>query len=157
MKSKSLHEVLNDVPIGVDMSDCEWNQVQETKSIGLSCVCLTLQGDNDGNPPNMSTIFFETFKKGNELVEPETNEKYAEIEELVQLELSLNNIEVVEQWFGPQCKIHVVGFCGGITTKELKGGCTSKDAFLEELKTTRKEKESLQKCMDILESKYDLL
>ncbi|KAH0724887.1 hypothetical protein KY284_000752 [Solanum tuberosum] len=85
MKSKSLHEVLKDVPIGVDKSDWEW---------------------------------------------------LAEIQELVQSEPSLTNIEVVERCFGPQCKSHAVGFGGGITTKELKGGSTSKAALLEELKTT---------------------
>ena len=66
----------------------------------------------------MATIFFETRKKGNELVEPETTEKYvclyikyltlnqcislfkyfyvlqAEIHELVQSELSLTNIHI---------------------------------------------------------------
>uniref|UniRef100_M0ZVD1 TNP2-like transposon protein n=1 Tax=Solanum tuberosum TaxID=4113 RepID=M0ZVD1_SOLTU len=81
----------------------------------------------------------------------------AEIQELVQSEPSLTNIEVVERCFRPQCKSHAVGFGGGITTKELKGGSTSKAALLEELKTTRKEKESLQKRIDILESKYDRL
>ncbi|XP_049347500.1 uncharacterized protein LOC125812047 [Solanum verrucosum] len=65
--------------------------------------------------------------------------------------------ETLERCFGPQCKSHVVGFGGGITTKELKGGTTSKAALWEELKTTRKEKESLQKRMDILESKYEHL
>ncbi|KAG5610273.1 hypothetical protein H5410_021554 [Solanum commersonii] len=83
--------------------------------------------------------------------------KMAEIHELVKSEPSLTSIEVVERCFGPQCKTHAVGFVGGITTKELKGGSTSKAALLEELKTTRKEKESLQKRIDILESKYDCL
>ena len=63
----------------------------------------------------------------------------------------------MEQCFGPQCKSHAVRFGGGITTKELKGGSTSKAVLLEELKTTQKEKESLQLCIDILESKYDRL
>ncbi|KAH0693425.1 hypothetical protein KY285_020522 [Solanum tuberosum] len=150
VKSKSLHEVLKDVPMGVEKSDWEWL----VKEYFLS---EKYKGGKDGNPPNMTTIFFETRKKGNELVEPETVEKYAEIHELVQSKPSLTNIEVVERCFGPQCKSHVVGFGGGITTKELKGGTTSKAALWEELKTTQKEKESLQKCMDILESKYEHL
>ncbi|XP_070008885.1 uncharacterized protein [Nicotiana sylvestris] len=33
-------------------------------------------GGKDGNPPDMATIFFETRKKDDKLVEPETNEKY---------------------------------------------------------------------------------
>ncbi|KAH0664550.1 hypothetical protein KY284_029481 [Solanum tuberosum] len=181
MKSKSLHEVLKDVPIGVDKSDWEWlvkehflsdkfKKSSTRNTINRSKLCMPHRtgskpireiiyelGGKDGNPPNMATIFFQTRKKGNELVEPETNEKYAEIQELVQSEPSLTNIEVVERCFGPQCKSHAVGFGGGITTKELKGGSTSKAVLLEELKTTRKEKESLQKRIDILESKYDRL
>ncbi|KAL3363154.1 hypothetical protein AABB24_012452 [Solanum stoloniferum] len=181
MKSKSLHEVLKDVSIGVDKSDWEWlvkedflsdkfKKSSTRNTINRSKLCMPHRtgskpireiiyelGGKDGNPPNMATIFFETRKKGNELVEPETNEKYAEIQELVQSEPSLTNIEVVERCFGPQCKSHAVGFGGGITTKELKGGSTSKAALLEELKITRKEKESLQKRIDILESKYDRL
>ncbi|XP_049364238.1 uncharacterized protein LOC125828993 [Solanum verrucosum] len=100
VKSKSLHEVLKDVPMGVDKSDWEW---------------------------------------------------------LVKEHFLSQKFKVVERCFGPQCKSHVVGFGGGITTKELKGGTTSKAALWEELKTTRKEKESLQKRMDILESKYEHL
>ncbi|KAH0643766.1 hypothetical protein KY290_035217 [Solanum tuberosum] len=181
MKSKSLHEVLKDVPIGVDKSDWEWlvkehflskkfKESSTRNTINRSKLCMPHRtgskpireiiyelGGKDGNPPNMETIFFETRKKGNKLVEPETNEKYAEIQELVQSEPSLTNIEVVERCFGPQCKSHAVGFGGGITTKELKGGSTSKAALLEKLKITRKEKESLQKRIDILESKYDRL
>lgn len=62
----------------------------------------------------------------------------------------------MEWLIGTQCKIYVVFGCG-ITTKELKGGSTSKAVRMEELKTTRKEKESLEKHIDILESTYDLL
>ena len=35
-----------------------------------------MKGGKDGKPPNMDTIFFETRKKDNKLVEPETNAKY---------------------------------------------------------------------------------
>ncbi|MCD7458107.1 hypothetical protein HAX54_037216 [Datura stramonium] len=82
-------------------------------------------GGKDGNPLDMATIFLETRW------------------ELVQSEPSLTNIDVVKRCFGPQCKSHAVGFGGGITAKELKSGTTSKAALLEELKATRKEKESL--------------
>lgn len=130
-----------------------------------------MKGGKDGNPPNMATIFFETHKKDNTLVEPEASKKYAEIQEWVQSEPSLTNIEVIERCFGPQNKSHVVGLWGGIATKELKGGSSSKAAILIELNATRKEKESLQiernaikkakdslkKCMDNFKSKYDHL
>ncbi|KAH0768483.1 hypothetical protein KY285_004354 [Solanum tuberosum] len=60
------------------------------------------------------------------------------IQELLQVEPSLTNIEVVERCFGPQSKSHVVGFDGGITSKDLKGGSVAKTALLEELKASQK-------------------
>ncbi|XP_018624045.1 uncharacterized protein [Nicotiana tomentosiformis] len=109
-------------------------------------------GGKDGNPPDMATSFFETHKKDDKLVEPEINEKYAEIQEPVQSEPSLTDIEVVERCFGPQCKSNVVGFGGGITAKELKGGNSSKAALLDELNATRKENLSLKRRPDELEN-----
>nr|XP_018632175.1 uncharacterized protein LOC108948029 [Nicotiana tomentosiformis] len=103
----------------------------------------------------MATIFFETRKKDDKLVEPETIEKYAKIKELVHSESSLTNIEVVERCFGPQRKSHVVGFGGGITAKELKGGNSSKTALLEKLNATEKENESLKERMEGLENKCE--
>jgi len=43
--------------------------------------------------------------------------------------------------FGPQCKSHVIGFGGGITTQELKGGNSSKAALLDKLNAREKENE----------------
>ncbi|MCD7449897.1 hypothetical protein HAX54_002200 [Datura stramonium] len=84
-------------------------------------------GGKHGNPPDMTTIFFETRRNsGTTKAEP-----------------SLTNIEVVERCFGPQCKSHVVGFGGGITSKDLKGGSSMKSALLEELNVSRKEKAAL--------------
>nr|XP_018631587.1 uncharacterized protein LOC104111492 isoform X2 [Nicotiana tomentosiformis] len=149
-------------------------QVHSWKNIGedkLEHMWRAVTGCKDGNLPNMATIFFETHKKEDTLVEPEASKIYTEIQEVVQSEPSLTNIEVIERCFGPQNKSHVVGLGGGITTKELKGGSFSKAAILVELNATRKEKESLQtelnatknakesleKYMDDFESKYDHL
>ncbi|XP_070033447.1 uncharacterized protein [Nicotiana tomentosiformis] len=81
----------------------------------------------------------------------------AKITELVQYESSLTIIEVVERCFGPQRKSHVVGFSGGITAKELKGGNSSKAALLEKLNATEKENKLLKGRLEGLESKYDEL
>ncbi|KAG5581632.1 hypothetical protein H5410_052259 [Solanum commersonii] len=54
-----------------------------------------------------------------------------EIQKLFQSDSSLTNTEVVEKCFGPQRKSHVIGFVGGITTKELKGGNSLKAALLD--------------------------
>ncbi|KAG5567979.1 hypothetical protein H5410_065005 [Solanum commersonii] len=56
----------------------------------------------DGNPPNLATIFFETRKKDNMLVEPKAIEKHAQIEEILKVEPSLPSIEIVEKCCGPQ-------------------------------------------------------
>ncbi|KAG5630666.1 hypothetical protein H5410_002383 [Solanum commersonii] len=98
-------------------------------------------GGKHGNPPNMATIFFETRKKDKKLCEPETYKKYR--------------------------KNHVVGFCGGITSRDLKGGSSAKAdlledliaskkekaALLEELNSSRKENESMKRRMDNIEKK----
>ena len=38
-----------------------------------------VKGGKDGNPPNLATIFFETRKKDNKLVEPEAIEKHVRL------------------------------------------------------------------------------
>ncbi|XP_019258116.1 PREDICTED: uncharacterized protein LOC109236397 [Nicotiana attenuata] len=78
------------------------------------------KGGKDGNPPDLATIFFETRKKDNKLVEPEAIEKHAQIEEIVQADPSLPSIEIVEKCCGPQTRSHVFGFGGGVKAKELK-------------------------------------
>ncbi|KAH0665314.1 hypothetical protein KY290_027576 [Solanum tuberosum] len=128
--------------------------------------CLNVKGGKYGNSPDMATIFFETRKKDNKLLEPETNQKY----ELLQVEQSLTNIEVVERCFGPQSMSHVVGFGGGITSKDLKGGSSAKAALLEQLNVSRKEKfalleelnasrkenESMKRRMDNIEKRCEI-
>ncbi|XP_075092847.1 uncharacterized protein LOC107808377 [Nicotiana tabacum] len=83
------------------------------------------KGGKDGNPPDLATIFFETRKKDNKLVEPEAIEKHAQIEEIVQADSSLPSIEIVEKCCGPQTHSHVFGFGGRVKAKDLKGGTSS--------------------------------
>ncbi|XP_019223374.1 PREDICTED: uncharacterized protein LOC109205153 [Nicotiana attenuata] len=101
------------------------------------------KGGKDGNPPDLATIFFETRKKDNKLVEPEAIEKHAQIEEIVQADPSLPNIEIVEKCCGPQTRSHVFGFGGGVKVKDLKGGTSSKAELLSALRSTREENKSL--------------
>ncbi|XP_019223750.1 PREDICTED: uncharacterized protein LOC109205489 [Nicotiana attenuata] len=101
------------------------------------------KGGKDGNPPDLATIFFETRKKDNKLVEPEAIEKHAQIEEIVQADPSLPSIEIVEKYCGPQTRSHVFGFGGGVKAKDLKGGTSSKAELLSELRSTREENKSL--------------
>ncbi|KAH0681212.1 hypothetical protein KY284_022297 [Solanum tuberosum] len=192
--SKPLQEVLQDVPEGVDKSDWKWlvkehflsekfkekstrnamnlfklSMPHRTGSKPIREIIYEL-GGKQGNPPDMATIFFETRKKDNKFLEPETNKKYEEIQELLQVEPSPTNIEVVERCFGPQSKSHVVGFGGGITRKDLKGGSSAKVALLEQLNVNRKEKvalieelnasrkenESIKRRMDNIEKRCEI-
>ncbi|XP_059288648.1 uncharacterized protein LOC132042026 [Lycium ferocissimum] len=101
------------------------------------------KGGKYGNPPDLGTVFFETRKKDNKLVEPEAIEKYAQIEEMVQSEPSLSSIEIVKNCCGPQTRSHVFGFGGGVKAKDLKGGTSSKAELLSALRSTQEENKSL--------------
>ncbi|KAF3660271.1 hypothetical protein FXO38_12211 [Capsicum annuum] len=96
-------------------------------------------GGKDGNPPDLGTIFYETRKKGNKLVEPEAIEKHvrlAQIEEIVKAESSLPTIEIVEKCWGPQNLSHVICFGGGVKAKDMKEGTSSKTELLSALHST---------------------
>ncbi|KAH0723717.1 hypothetical protein KY289_006761 [Solanum tuberosum] len=101
------------------------------------------KGGKDGNPPDLTTIFFETRKKDNKLVEPEAIEKHAQLEEMVQADPSLHTIEIVEKCCGPQTRRHVSGFGGGVKAKDLEGGTSSKVELLSALRSTREDIKSL--------------
>ncbi|XP_016512402.2 uncharacterized protein LOC107829466 [Nicotiana tabacum] len=110
------------------------------------------KGGKDGKPPDLATIFFETRKKNNTLVDSETIEKHAQIQELVQSEPSLPSIELVEKCFGPQIRSHVFGFGGGVKAKDLKGGTSSNAELRSELCSTREENQSLKDCLSTIEN-----
>ncbi|XP_019243437.1 PREDICTED: uncharacterized protein LOC109223532 isoform X2 [Nicotiana attenuata] len=110
------------------------------------------KGGKDGNPPDLATIFFETRKKNNTLVDFETIEKHAQIRELVMSEPSLPSIEIVEKCFGPQTRSHIFGYGGGVKAKDLKGGASSKAELISELRSTREENKSLKDRVSTLES-----
>ncbi|KAH0729999.1 hypothetical protein KY289_001187 [Solanum tuberosum] len=101
------------------------------------------KGGKDGNLSDLVTIFFETRKKDNKLVEPEVIEKHAQLEEMVQEDLSLPTIEIVEKCCGPQTHSHVFEFGGGVKAKDLKGGTSSKAELLSALRSTREDIKSL--------------
>ncbi|KAH0676206.1 hypothetical protein KY285_024007 [Solanum tuberosum] len=101
------------------------------------------QGGKDGNPPNLATVFFETRKKYNMLVEPKAIEKHAQIEEILKVEPYLPSIEIVEKCCGPQNCSHVFGFGGGVKAKDIRGGTSSKAELLSELHSTQEKYKSL--------------
>ncbi|KAF3649557.1 putative xyloglucan endotransglucosylase/hydrolase protein-like [Capsicum annuum] len=102
-----------------------------------------LKGGKDGNPSDLGTIFNETRKKHNKPVEPEEIEKHAQIKEIVKAEPSLPSIEIVEKYWGPQNRSHVVCFGGGVKSKDMKGGTSSKTKLLPALRSTREDNKSL--------------
>lgn len=94
------------------------------------------KGGKEGNPPDLTTIFFETRKEDNKLVEPEAIELHAQLEEMVQADPSLPVIEIVEKYCGPQTCSHVFEFGGGVKANDLKGGTSSKAELLFALHST---------------------
>ncbi|OIT35562.1 hypothetical protein A4A49_64575 [Nicotiana attenuata] len=76
----------------------------------------------------------------------------AQIQELVQSELSLPNMEIVEKCFGPQSHSHVFGFGGGLKAKDLKGGTASKTELLAKIRSTEDENQSLKDRLSNLEN-----
>ncbi|XP_049386395.1 uncharacterized protein LOC125850568 isoform X3 [Solanum stenotomum] len=130
----------NICPLGVS----SWKHIKEEK---LNHMWAVVKGRKDGNPPDLATIFYETRKKNNTLVDSETIEKHAQIQELVESEPSLSSIEIVEKCFGPQSRSHVFGFGGGVKARDLKGGASSKPELLAELRSTQKENQSLKDCI----------
>ncbi|WMV19934.1 hypothetical protein MTR67_013319 [Solanum verrucosum] len=82
------------------------------------------KGGKDDNPPDLTTIFFETRKKDNKLVEPEAIEKH--------VRLTSNSY-----------RSHVFGFGGGVKTKDLKGGTSSKAKLFYAQRSTQEDIKSL--------------
>ncbi|XP_057993147.1 uncharacterized protein LOC110653810 [Hevea brasiliensis] len=77
-------------------------------------------GGKDGNPPDIRTIFFETHKKGANLIDSNVQEKYDQIRDVIQSNPSLSHMEVVEQCFETRHRDQVIGYGGGIKAKEVK-------------------------------------
>ncbi|KAH0725406.1 hypothetical protein KY284_001271 [Solanum tuberosum] len=112
------------------------------KKFYLTRFLFDVKGGKDGNPPNLATIFFETRKKDNMVVEPEAIEKHvrlAQIEEILKVEPSLPSIEIVEKCCEPQTRSHVFGFGGGVKAKDMIGGTSSKTELLSQLRSTQEE------------------
>ncbi|KAH0678353.1 hypothetical protein KY284_019438 [Solanum tuberosum] len=167
VKDKPMQQSLKNVPRGVDKKEWEWLvkehfasesfQARSTRNaanraklkmlhhIGSKPIreIIYQKGGKDGNPPDLATIFFETRKKDNKLVEPEAIEKHAQLEEMVKADPSLPTIEIVEKCCGPQTRSHVFGFGGGVKAKDLEGGTSSKAELLSALRSTREDIKSL--------------
>ncbi|KAH0773680.1 hypothetical protein KY290_010817 [Solanum tuberosum] len=150
VKDKSIQQSLKNVPRGVDKKEWEWLvkehfasesfQARKTRNAANRAKLKMFHhiGRKDGNPPDLATIFFETRKKDNKLVEPET-----QLEEMVQAYPSLTTIEIVEKCCGPQTRSHIYGFWGGLKAKDLRGGTSSKAELLSTLRSTQEDIKSL--------------
>ncbi|KAL3344637.1 hypothetical protein AABB24_023867 [Solanum stoloniferum] len=168
VKDKPIHQSLRTIPRGVDKKEWEWlvkehfasesSQARSSRNaanraklkmlhhIGIKPIreIIYQKGGKDGNPPDLATIFFETRKKDNKLVEPEAIEKHAQLKEMIQADSSLPSIDIVEKCCGPQTRSHVFGFGGGVKAKDLKGGTSSKVELLSALRSTREDNKFLK-------------
>ncbi|CAH9103243.1 unnamed protein product [Cuscuta europaea] len=111
-------------------------------------------GGKDDNSPDMGVLFYETHKKKDKLVEPETIQKYEEICEVVQSNTSLRNVDVVEKCFGPQQRIHVICHGGGVTRKHLKGPSCKKAELEAKLNVRDEENHYLKNRLNTLEDEF---
>ncbi|KAH0743120.1 hypothetical protein KY290_031113 [Solanum tuberosum] len=136
VKNKPIVQALNNIPKGVEKKEWEWLVTEHFSS-------ESFQGGKYGNPPNLATIFTETRKKDNMLVEPEAIEKHAQIEEILNAEPSLPTIEIVQKCCGPQTRSHVFGFGGGVKAKDMRGGTSFKAELLSELRSTQEKNKFL--------------
>ncbi|KAH0776639.1 hypothetical protein KY290_008050 [Solanum tuberosum] len=82
-----------------------------------------VKGGNYGNPPNLATIFFETRKKDNKLVEHEAIEKHVGLAQL-------DEMPCIWIW-------------GGVKARDLKGGTSSKAELLSALRSTQEDNKYL--------------
>ncbi|KAH0765230.1 hypothetical protein KY285_001101 [Solanum tuberosum] len=167
VKDKPIQQSLRNIPRGVDKKEWEWLvkehfasesfQARSSRNAANSAKLTMLhhigskpireiiyqKGGKHGNPPDLATIFFETRKKDNKLVEPEAIEKHAQLQEIVQADPSLPSIEIVEKCCGPQTRSHVFGFGGGVKANDLKGGASSKAELFSALCSSRENNKSL--------------
>ncbi|KAH0767686.1 hypothetical protein KY285_003557 [Solanum tuberosum] len=67
----------------------------------------------------------------------------AQLEEMVQADPSVPTREIVEKCCETQTSSHIFGFGGGVKTKDLKGGTSSKAELLYALRSTREDIKSL--------------
>ncbi|KAH0650030.1 hypothetical protein KY284_029942 [Solanum tuberosum] len=153
VKNKPIVQALNNIPKGVEKKEWEWLVKAHFSS-------ESFQGRKYGNPPNLATIFTETRKKDNMLVEPKAIAKHAQIEEILNAEPSLPTIEIVQKCCGPQTRSHAFGFGGGVRARDMRGGTSSKAELLSELRSTQEktkflneENKSLNDCLSTIEDK----
>jgi len=66
------------------------------KKCYLICFLFDVKGGKDGNAPNLATIFFETRKKDNMLVEPEAIEKHVRLVNSISklIQIIMKSIEI---------------------------------------------------------------
>uniref|UniRef100_M1AQZ9 TNP2-like transposon protein n=1 Tax=Solanum tuberosum TaxID=4113 RepID=M1AQZ9_SOLTU len=136
VKNKPIVQALKNIPKAVEKKEWEW-LVKEH-------FCFeSFQAGKHGNPPNLAIACFETCKKDNLLVERETIEKHAQIEEILNAEPYMPSIEIVQKCCGPRNRSHVFGFGGGVKAKDMRGGTSSKAELLSELCSTQEKYKSL--------------
>ncbi|XP_056687817.1 uncharacterized protein [Spinacia oleracea] len=100
-------------------------------------------GGNNGKKPNLVDVFYSTRKKGTQLPNAETTQKYEELRETMAKDPSLSQVEVVQQVFKSKSRDRVVGFGGGIKLKDVRGPQPSRAELQTKLNAANKQNEVL--------------
>ncbi|KAG6489749.1 hypothetical protein ZIOFF_051027 [Zingiber officinale] len=165
---KTRQEVLQNVPKGMYKQDWEWlvkeyflsesfQKMSSTNTQNRSLKSMPHRtgskpfrqlayemGGKDGQPPDFASMFFETRKKGDHIVDLDAIEKYDEICEVVREDSSLSNIQLVEKCFGPQRHDHVFGHGKGVRPKNVRGPIASKQELHHENATLREKMNNME-------------
>lgn len=138
-------DVFQNVPSGMDKGDWEWlvkeyyltekyQEMSKRNSMNRKSKSIPPHrtgskpfrhieyemGGKDGNPPNIASMFHETRKSGDCIVDLEAMEKYDEICDVMEMQPNLSNMEVIEKCFGIQKHDHVVGYGGSVKPRDMR-------------------------------------
>nr|CAD1829826.1 unnamed protein product [Ananas comosus var. bracteatus] len=114
------------------------------------------QGGKVGQLPSLATIFFETRKKGDNLVGEDTIKQYEKIVNATQSGPSSSNVELVEECFGPQRHNHIICHGGGLKSNDLKTIGTRAE-LQAKLREIQKKNNSLKSRMDEIEAEIRMI
>ncbi|KAH0698633.1 hypothetical protein KY284_012848 [Solanum tuberosum] len=148
VKNKPIVQALKNIPMGVEKKEWKCKPIREI---------IYQQDRKDGNPPNLATVFFETRKKDNMLVELEAIEKHAQIEEILKVEPYFPSIEIVEKCCGPQNRSHVFVFGDRVKAKDMRDDTSSKAELLSELRSTQEKYKSLNEENKLLNDRLSTI
>ncbi|XP_056685125.1 uncharacterized protein [Spinacia oleracea] len=110
-----------------------------------------------GKKPTLVDVFHATRKKGTNLPNAETTQKYEEIQKIMEEEPTLSHVQVAQKVFKSKSRDRVLGFGGGITLKELSGPQPSRAELQSKLNEANKQNHVLTNRVDTVQEENNAL